>query len=186
MASTIQEFIWDINIPFDETVGFNTLITKYEDGKEQRRQKWSRPKRNFDISLRGRTNVIMQQAWDFYIARNGSFDTFYFENPNESPVSSEILGTGNGINVNFNLAHYPLPSGAITLTSGATTFTETSHYTLTRSTGAVVFNVAPTGDVVATNYNFCRVVRFAEDNLDRELFNYRLFNTKLKLIEVLS
>jgi len=181
---SVEEFIWDVNIPFEEDINWQTLVTRYEDGKEQRRQKWSQPKRGYSISLRGRTNTIMQQVWDFYNARNGAYETFYFENPNENPVTAEAVGTGTGSETNFQLDHYPLPSGAITITVGGISKTETTDYTLTRSTGAIVFGSGQTGAVVAT-YDFCRIVRFVEDKLTRELFNYRVYNADLKLVQVL-
>jgi hypothetical protein len=77
-----------------------------------------------------------------------------------------------------------LPSGAITVTVGGTAKTETTDYTLARSTGVITFNSAPTGAIVAT-YNFCRIIRFAEDKMSRELFNYQLYNAQMQLIEVL-
>ena len=180
---SIEEFHWDVNVPFIEHENWSTLVTRYEDGKEQRRKKWSAPKHAYEITLRGRTNTISDQVWSFYYARSGAFDTFYFKNPNENP-NTKVIGSGDSSNLNFNIPDYPLPSGAITLSTASFSYTETTHYTLTRSTGAVVFNQAPTGDLTCT-YNFCHIVRFADDKLDRELFNYRLFNMGIKLIEVL-
>lgn len=182
---SIEEFHFEVNIPLEENVNFLTLVTPYEDGKEQRRKKWSTPKRDYNITLRGKNTTVSQQVWDFYTSRSGAYETFYFQNPNENPVTNEALGTGNGVNKNFQLANYPLPSGAITITDQGYPLTETTNYTLTRSSGAIVCNVAPTGDMLGT-YNFSRIVRFAEDNLSRELFNYKLYNLGVKLLEVLG
>lgn len=182
-----EEFIWDVNSTFNEESHWNTLVTKYEDGKEQRRQKWSSPKRSYEVVLKAKTDVESQQVWDFYNSRKGAFETFYFENPNESPVSAELVGTGNGVNLSFNLDHYPLPSGGITtLSTPSFSYTEGDHYTLTRSSGAIVFNIgaAPTGDLTA-DYPFCRIVRFTEDKLSRELFNFKMYNIGIKFVEVI-
>lgn len=183
-----EEFNFSVNLSFGEDIGYNTLVTQYEDGKEQRRKKWSQPKRRYSISLRGRTDTEMQQVWDFYNSRSGAYETFYFKNPNDNPVNDEVLGTGNGSNLNFQLVNYPLPSGSITLTVDGTPKTETTHYTLTRSTGAIIFNspdVPLSGDEVSATYDFCRVVRFTDDKLSRELFNFKLYNADLGLIQVL-
>lgn len=179
-----EEWVWEVNIPFDEGIDWNTLITNYEDGTEQRRKKWSRPKRKYVVPVRSRTPLVMTQIWDFYNARCGAFDTFYFVNPNENPVTDEILGSGDASRQVFNLTNYPLPSGSITLTCGPTNFIETTHYTLTRATGEITFITAPSGDSVKATYNFCRVVRFADDDLTRELFNYRLYNGEMRFREV--
>jgi len=181
-----QEFWWPVNIPLSEDVNWSTLVTKYEDGKEQRRKKWSQPKRGYSISLKGKTREVMSQVWDFYNARNGIYDTFYFTNPNENPITGEIVGVGNGSNVNYNLQNYPLPSGAIAISVGGVAKVETTNYTLSRATGAVTFVQTPaSGDQILATYSFCRVVRFAENKLTRELFNYRLYNSDLTLIQVL-
>ena len=81
-----QEFNFNINTPFIEELNYKTLVTSFEDGKEQRRKKWSSPKRIFTINLRGKSQTIEDRIWDFYKSREGMYDTFYFENPNENPV----------------------------------------------------------------------------------------------------
>lgn len=187
MADTIQEFHWPINIPFNENVNWNVLVTNYESGKEQRRKKWSQPKRTFTVSLRGKSKTIEKQISDFYIARSGAFDTFYFQNPNENPITGESFGTGNGTTTQFSLAHTLLPSGDISITKAGDAQTETTHYTLNRATGVVTFLSAPaSGDaLIAQSYNFCRKVRFAEKPFENELFNFELYNNEITLIEVL-
>ena len=184
MANTIEEFWWQVNIPFNETVDWNVLVTAYEDGKEQRRKKWSQPKRSYEITLTGRQDTEMKQVWDFYNSRSGSFDTFYFTNSNESPISNEVLGTGDGTTQAYIFDNYPLPSGSPTAVSIGGT--PTVAYTMNRADGTITFDVAPTsGDQILGSYNFCRVVRFAEDKLSRELFNYKLYNSGIRLLQVL-
>ena len=186
MASTIEEFNFPVNIPLEEEVQWNTLVTKYESGKEQRRKKWSQPKRVYTVNLKGRSKTVSTQVWDFYNSRSGAFDTFYFVNPNENSVTSERFGTGNGSSTVFNLVNSPLPSGSFTVTDGGTPQTETTHYTVNRATGAITFVSAPSnGNALLATYDFARVVRFADSNLSRELFNYQLYNFGVKLAQVL-
>ncbi len=186
MANTTEEFHWPINVTFEEEVQWNTLVTKYESGKEQRRKKWSQPKRIYSVNIKGRSKEVSTQIWDFYNSRSGAFDTFYFTNPNEVPVSSERFGTGNGVSTLFTLAHSPLPSGSFTVTSAGVPKTEITDYTVNRATGAVTFVSAPaSGDALVSTYDYSRVVRFAESNLSRELFNYQLYNIGVKLAQVI-
>ena len=186
MASTTEEFNFPVNAPLEEEVQWSTLITKYESGKEQRRKKWSQPKRVFSVNLKGKTKTVATQVWDFYNSRSGAFDTFYFQNPNENPVSSERFGTGNGVSTVFSLSNSPIPSGSFTVTAAGVAKTETTDYIINRATGAITFNSAPTsGDALVSTYNFVRTVRFAESNLSRELFNYQLYNFGVKLTQVL-
>ena len=186
MANTTQEFNFPINSPFEEEVSWNTLTTKYEDGKEQRRKKWSQPKRTYTISLRGKSKSVSTQVWDFYQSRSGDLDTFYFTNPNETPVENEGFGTGNGSVTAFTLANSPIPSGSLSITVAGTPQTEVTHYTINRSTGVVTFVSAPaSGSAInAVSYNFSRTVRFADGKMSRELFNYQLYNFGVKLLQV--
>ena len=182
-----QEFSWAVNIPFVEQVDWNTLVTNYEDGKEQRRQKWSQPKRTFSISLKGRSDTDIDEIWAFYKAREGSYDTFYFVNPNENPVSGEDVGTGDGTTTSFTLDNFPLPSGEPTaVTVGGSAQVEGVNYTVTRATGVLAFTSVPgPGDAISATYNFARSVRFMDSQLSRELFNYKVYNSEFTFIEVL-
>ena len=86
----------------------------------------------------------------------------------------------------FNLVNSPLPSGSFTVTNGGAAQTETTHYTVNRATGAITSVSAPSnGNALLATYDFARVVRFADSNLSRELFNYQLYNFGVKLAQVL-
>ena len=132
----------------------------------------------------------MQELWNFYTQRLGAYDTFYFENINESPTSlsgDETIGTGDGSDTTFNFDRYPVKSGDCSITVGGVAKTEASDYTVNYTTGAITFGVAPSsGDaIVATSYRFYYTCRFLEDYMDRELFAYRLYNSGLKIVQVL-
>lgn len=181
-----EEFWFDVNSPFEETQNWRTLVTRYEDGKEQRRNKWSQPKRGYVITLRGRTDTVMDQVWDFYTARSGAYDTFYFENTNESPISAGALGNGDGTTTVFTSPNFPYMSGSPTAIMYNGTTIDSSNYTVARSTGAITFTIAASGGTIITqDYSFARIVRFKEDSLARELFNFKLYNSGMEFIEVL-
>lgn len=112
----METFSFNVNVPFEETINYKTLVTEFESGKEKRRKRWLTPKRIFSLSFVGKNETDIDAIWDFYQARNGRYDPFSFVNPID----------------------------------GVT-------YT----------------------------VRFAEDNLTRELIAYKLHNSSLKLVQVL-
>ena len=186
-----QEFNFNINRPFDEEITYKTLITSFEDGKEQRRQKWSSPKRTFTVTLSAKSKTIEDRVWSFYKDRAGAYDTFYFTNPNESPVTenSTTADTGAGDITTFAFPNSPWPSGdVIVYKDSAASGTEGVDWTVNRVNGTVTFagGYAPeAGTVISAKYPFSYVVRFLDDNLSRELFSYRLWNNKLKLLQVL-
>lgn len=181
-----QEFWWPVNEPFDEELNFNTLVTPFEDGKEQRRQKWSQPKRLYTISLRGKNKTDEDALWSFYQARAGAFDTFYFENPNESPAQGVASTTFvDGTTRTFVFPNAPWTSGDVTVYKNSVA---SGGGTYDRLNGTVTFPVggAPEyGATITADYHFARVVRFNDDKLSRELFSYRLWNSEIKLIQVL-
>lgn len=179
-----QEFIWDYNIPYVENVEHNVLVSEFENGNEQRRLKWNNPRRSYAISLKGKSKTVIDQVWNFYLSRRGIYESFYFENKNESPKTNETIGVGDGTSISFSLDYYPVMSGDIGVTVGGVAYTESSDYTITRATGAITFlSTPPSGDtILATSYKYARQVRFA-NQMSRELFNYQLYNSEITLVE---
>ncbi len=74
----------EFTIPCDpsqitEEVHFNTLITVYETGKEQRRSK-GEPYRVWTIRFQ-KLKADADAIWDFYTARKGAFEAFTWKSP---------------------------------------------------------------------------------------------------------
>ena len=61
-----------------QTSRFRTLITGFESGTEQRRAKWSTPLHTFSLTFALRKERIIKEIWDFYVARGGAAEAFYF------------------------------------------------------------------------------------------------------------
>lgn len=188
MSSTAV-FSGDIISPFSKSRIFNTLVTAFDSGKEQRRSKWTRPKHRFKWGCTGRGLDHSDYIYDFFNSRQGSFESFYWEAEDESPTSisgDEPVGTGNGSTTAFQFNKYPVKSGDCAVTVGGVLKTEGSDYTVNYTTGALLFGSAPTsGDaIVATGYRWYYKVRFEEDEMNREQFMYRLYNFDINLLEV--
>ena len=71
------------DFPIEERVITNTIIDEFENGVEQRRSKWSRTKRQFNLSFTNAPETDYETLRDFYIAKNGQADSFTFDNPND-------------------------------------------------------------------------------------------------------
>lgn len=192
-----EVFSYAVDIPFEEEIQWMTLISEGESGKEKRYQKWLRPKRTFRIKLDARNLADTASIWNMYSRMKGAFDTFYYENPNESPVTAENVGSGDGTkkvfylgnSVNIGTGDCILTSGTLVLkksVGGTGDYLAFSAYTVSNSTGQITTNSAvPSGDVLQANYNFQYNVRFKDDNLTREAFAYQLWRFGLELIEVI-
>lgn len=190
-------FNFQIDSPFEEEIRYLTIVSESEGGKEQRYQKWQKPKRTFRIKLSARQPAEMNNIWRFYTRHKGAYDSFYFQNPNENPVTAETFGSGDGIKSVFYLGtSVDIGTGDLVLTPGSAVLTRSikgtgdylafSLYTIDDSLGQVTTNpVLPSGDVLRASYNFRYRVRFKDDNLSREAFAVDLWNYGLDLVEVI-
>ena len=127
----------------------------------------------------------------------GSADFFYFQNPNENPVSAERFGSGDGIKSVFYLGQsvdvgtgdlFLTPESAVVSRSigGSGDFLAFSAYTVDEPLGQLTTNsILPSGDVLRANYNFKYKVRFKDDTLTRDAFSPELWNASVSLIEVI-
>ena len=180
-------FTYEPNIPIQEEIGWNVLSTPSESWKEKRRLKSNKPRRKYTLNFMSRTQAVMQDITNFYNNVSGDFDTFYWKNPMETPVTLEMLGSGDGVKTVYNAANYPLASGSYTVFVNGVAKTEVTHYTISGTTGAITFtgaSIPPLNQAVEMTYDFYRIVRFAEP-ITRELMGYKLVNGACKFIEVI-
>jgi len=190
-------FNFTIDIPFEEEIEYKTIVSESEAGKEQRYQKWQKPRRTFRIRLEARNNAAADQIWRFYTRHKGSFDSFLFQNPNENPVTAEIFGSGDGAASVFYMGRsVDIGTGDCIVTPGSASFTRSiggtgdflsfTAYTIVENFGQITTNaVLPSGDVLRSNYNFRYRVRFKEDQLSREIFVPNLYRMGVELLEVI-
>jgi uncharacterized protein (TIGR02217 family) len=69
---------------FSKEIGYRTLISNFENGAEQRRNKWSQGKRQFTLTYKTLTLTEVTVIWDFFVARKGSFESFDYVDPTTS------------------------------------------------------------------------------------------------------
>jgi hypothetical protein len=157
---------------------WKTIVTDISDGSEQRKQKRSYAKYNVRLKF-DYTEVDvdeMEDIWNFYIARKGSYEAFYIY---DFMVSMDHLGlyvgTGDGSTTTFDI---PGRSTSITQVYkdnfGIGFFWWVSH----SGGGAgnsdrITFDNAPDEGVIVTVdfTGYLRIrCRFADDNLSRETF----------------
>ena len=191
-----EVFNYAIDSPYEEQINYLTLVSESEAGKEQRYQKWLRPRRTFRLVLRSRNPSDTDSIWRFYTRHKGSFDSFLFQNPNENPVTAETAGSGDGVKSVFYLGNkvdigtgdlIVSPSTAVLTRSvgGTGDYLAFTAFTIDEPIGQITTNaVLPSGDVLRANYNFRYRTRFQEDQLSREAFAADLWNFGINLIEV--
>lgn len=199
----------DIDTPFDEDYIFNTVLSQSEGGREYRYDLWQYPKRAFAFALSARNASEVETLWEFYRDMRGNYDSFYWENPNESsesattahgPVTNNIFATGDGSTAIFYIgSKFLLPTGdchiipssytiqhSIGGTGDYTNWAETTNYTISVATGAItpVSTLANTNTLRAS-YRFYYSVRFKDAKLSKRAFAYKLWNIGMELIQVI-
>ena len=165
---------------------FRTLISEMESGKEQRRAMWSSGLAQFLVRKQFVSTANIQSLRSFFKARQGAYDLFWFDNPDDNQVTDEAIGIGNGVATVFNLAKYPAQTGAAsTFKVDGTPVSETLSNDNVNFRGKVTFAVAPaSGTAITGTYKFYYVVRFMEDILVRALTQFGLYEFEAKLHEV--
>lgn len=79
----------------DEDVNFQTIVSQFESGHEQRREKWKTPIRKFHIVYKNRTSVDMGIMRDFFLSKRGKAVAFTWTNPNDSVEYTVRFDTDN-------------------------------------------------------------------------------------------
>lgn len=69
---------------FEEEVKFNTAISKFENGTEQRRSLWSTPLRKFKLVFKNRNSTDLSTLTTLFTTKLGAYTSFLWTNPNDS------------------------------------------------------------------------------------------------------
>lgn len=92
----LPKFTWKANRAYQDGIVFNTLITEFESGKEQRRSK-GLPRRIFKLEFEkeNTTKTEATEIWNFFVARKGRFEPFEWDYEKDD-------GTIETVTVRFN------------------------------------------------------------------------------------
>lgn len=74
----IETFTWAPESIEDEQILFNVIETVFENKKKQRALKSAVPEQSWRLLLRGLTNAELSEVFDFYTARSGMYEAFYW------------------------------------------------------------------------------------------------------------
>ena len=192
-----EVFAFQLDVPFEEEIQFNTIVSESESGLEQRYQKWLRAKRTFRVRLEARNQSDSKDIWTFYQRHKGAFDSFLFQNPNENPVTAEVIGSGDGSTAVYYLGgSVDAGTGDVIVTpasaslqrsiGGTGDFLDFTDFTIDEDIGQITTDEnLPNADVLQADYNFRYRCRFKEDNLTRENFIAKLYNYGIEIVEVI-
>lgn len=167
--------------PVTKTPIWSTKIQTATSGKETRLAFWSYPIWKYSIGfdiLQSNAVGDLQTLAGFYLARQGSYDSFLFTDPDDNAVTALQFGTGNGVTTSFQLLRtlggYAEPvqalNGAASIFNAGALQTVTTNYTIS-ATGLVTFVTAPlAGNVLTWTGSFYWRCRFLSDSIDLNKF----------------
>lgn len=173
-------------------------------GKETRIADWSYPRHQwtltFDFLRQGNLSGTIYAEFaalaGFFNLRQGGFDPFLYADPDDSGVTAQAIGIGDGATTSFQLVRgfggfvEPIlaPNAVSRIAFNGVT-QSAGNYTVngwgTALPGTVIFNTPPSSGVsITADFSFYFPCRFAKDQLDFEKFMAALY--QLKKIEFVS
>lgn len=146
----------------------------------------------------GTTLNELRTLLGFYLAQQGTLNTFLFTDPTDYTVTNQNIGTGNGSTTTFQLVRTMGVSGgefnepiiAPNVVSDVYVngvVVSPGDYSVNYGTGVITFTSAPgSGLAVTATFTYYFVVRFSDDSQEFENFAWQLWQAKtIKLQSVL-
>jgi len=190
-------FNWNPDYSMVESIGFSTEITVFESGVEQRRKEMANGLRTFKLNYNLLDQDEADDIWEFFIERAGKYDPFLYRDfLNDYLIENEEpSGVKNGLNTTFSLskklivkptdADFSPPSRDVEIYKNGILLVEGADYVLDYSSGTIEFTVGPlASDKITATYEFYYLVRFLEDKMSKDLFEYTVYRTGLSLKEL--
>lgn len=175
------------NYPLVIIPKWRTIVTPMESGKEQRRAQWVYPKFDVTVTYTALVSSNVQNLYDFYMDRRGSYEAFYvYDMALHKSISRShdglFVGNGDSTTLTFDLPGRSISAETIFLDGSSVS---SSTYAILTGGGEssadrVQFDAAPsTGQVITADFTgYLRIrARFADENLPFELFEANLQRT---------
>lgn len=80
----MSDFTYSVDSVIEEEIAYNTAVSQFENGAEQRRAIRGSSIRKFSLAFQNRTKAEMELIRDFFIAKYGRLTSFTWTNPNDS------------------------------------------------------------------------------------------------------
>ena len=162
---------------------FSTRVAAHVSGREVRRSTYSNTLYEFEVAFDGLASSgfpglgssSLQTLLGCYLACQGQFGTFLYNDPSDSSVVGQAIGTGDGITKSFTLARsiggFTEPVGWVTSVgnvdlAGAA---QSSSATTLATPNTLAFASAPAaGTAISASFTYAFVCRFLDDQEDFE------------------
>lgn len=183
-----------------EEIETKTILDETDSGKDKTRYDWPTgtingveqacARRTFRLSYKSIKQSVYNSLTQFYLARKGQTEAFWWENFNESPIitvyPNKIIVIANYQGATTTtLAHYPIIPNTQTIYDDGVALAEGVDYSIIDTTGVITWIINPAnGSVITANYRFYREVRFKEEKLSPERIAYQVYNIDILAREI--
>ena len=166
MSNAVLPLLKGLTFPVRKTPRWSTKIQTGVSGKETRIGLWSYPiydyEQQYSMLRSDNVNLELQTLLDFYSARQGSFDTWLFNDPDDNTATLMPFGTGDGVTTAFQLTRTLVSGGfsePVTALNGSATVVVngTAEPQLGLSTPATPALSAVAGGALAATTYYVRV-----------------------------
>ena len=188
MSNAVFPTLPGLAFPVEKTAMWSTRVQTGVSGKETRLNLWSYPiwkySLPFEMLRSDSVNAELQSLAGFYNARQGSYDTWLFDDPDDDTATLQNFGVGDGSTRSFQLKRsyggFSEPVGATNvMTQVRVNAVATGAYTVNASTGILTFTTAPGAglalDWSGTYYWRCR---FDGDEFNVSKFVSQIWDAK--------
>ncbi len=179
--------------PLDQGIEFKTLISSFEGGQENRKQKQLYVRRSLNLQYRYIEKDKVRTLWRFFQERKGKYEAFNLFFPFENEYVGEYVGTGDGSQTNWNAPSKKAYSVTIYV-DGTDQTGGGNDYTFTQEGGADGADLIEFTSALAkgtqitmdfTGYLKIRA-RFDEDLMEWETFFNKFATSGLKIKGLLN
>jgi uncharacterized protein (TIGR02217 family) len=183
-----------LEYPVTRTPIFRTLVQESVSGKENRAAIQLYPRWKWSLSfnfLRDDSNNEFRTLLGFFLARQGSYDSFLFDDVDDDTATAQSLGTGNGSQASFQLVRTlggftePVlaPNAVGSVTVGGVAKSLGTDYALSlwgaAQPGVITFTTPPAASAaIVASFIYYWPVRFAADDNDFAKFMNQLWEQK--------
>ncbi|HLG86261.1 MAG TPA: DUF2460 domain-containing protein [Alphaproteobacteria bacterium] len=197
MSTAVFPALAGLEYPVTRTPVFKTLVQESVSGKENRAALQVYPRWKWSLSfnfLRDDSNNEFRTLLGFFLARQGAYDSFLFDDVDDDGVTDQPVGVGDGSNLNFPLVRtlggFVEPILAVNTNVVATVKVNGVLQAFTSQWGwlfgaygpyGIAFtpgNAPGNGASVTATFNYYWPVRFTADDNDFTKFMNKLWEQK--------
>lgn len=177
--------------PVKRTPNFNTIVQQAASGREVRVALREYPLWDWDLPFDWLSSTAAKQDWQtlvgFFLQRQGSYDSFLFSDPDDSVVTDQLIGLGDGVTKSFQLIRtlggfnelVTDLNGAPTIKDNGVVVDPADYSVVMNASGILTFTTAPVaGHTLTWSGGYYWRVRFATDSTDFSKFAYQFWENQ--------